>query len=499
MSDAIKKPLPSIWSSGGFWLCSTFLFLSVFAFHGKQVPFSNEFVYLLRLEPGFLPNDWTFSHAANEHWLFNTIFSIPTYFLPLTTVGWVGRIAVWCLCLAAVVKLGRKWEIPYWAIAISVTLWLASGQSPVAEEWIFGGFEAKAVSYVCLLFALDQFSERKIFVPSILLGLTFSFHPAVGLWAIPAVGLALLIEKSDLRSLSKVVGIVFLFSLPGVLPLLSEQVGADASVLENWKFMVLTRLPWHLDPFQFPRRGIALLSAMLVFCIVGLWNNKSYALRFLVRFQATLGVFFIFGIVLRYFEEYTLLRLMPMRLFPVFTPLLFLFSLFYLFPQLNSIKTKVAVSILAVLMIVVLDPHGMGYRLISETVESWTAKPDDLNKALSWISENTPNNALVVGPPHSRELWFLSKRAQIVSYTYPRYDRMTEWRKRIGDLSGNAVFSDPDHAMGELDTAFNDLSPNQIETIRQNYSADYLVSRAVYPYHVIFETGTYKVYQLTPN
>jgi hypothetical protein len=31
----------------------------------------------------------------------------------------------------------------------------------VNDEWIFGGFEAKCVAYVCLLFALDKFSNVK--------------------------------------------------------------------------------------------------------------------------------------------------------------------------------------------------------------------------------------------------------------------------------------------------------------------------------------------------
>lgn len=55
-----------------FWIYFVFLSAAVFAFHGKNVPYSNEFVYLLRLEPGFLPNDWTFSQTANEHW-FSTL------------------------------------------------------------------------------------------------------------------------------------------------------------------------------------------------------------------------------------------------------------------------------------------------------------------------------------------------------------------------------------------------------------------------------------------
>ena len=88
-------------------MCLAFLFLVVLALHAKAVPFNNEFLYLLRLQPGFLPNDWTFSHAANEHWLFNTIFSLPAHLISIEAIGWLGRVACWLLCLAALLRLGR--------------------------------------------------------------------------------------------------------------------------------------------------------------------------------------------------------------------------------------------------------------------------------------------------------------------------------------------------------------------------------------------------------
>ena len=131
-----------------------------------------------------------------------------------------------------------------------------------------------------------------------------------------------------------------------------------------------------------------------------------------------------------------------------------------------------------------------------ETVESWRAKPGDLEKSLGWISENTPKDAVIIASPNNRKLWYLSNRAQIVSYIYPRYDRLTEWRKRIADVTGNVQISDRESAPETIETAFDRLSVTQIAEVEQNYSASYLLSRSVYPFPVIFETATYKVYQL---
>ena len=53
-----------------------------------------------------------------------------------------------------------------------------------------GTFEAKCVAYICLLFALDGLLREKTIYPASCSGLTFSFHPAVGMWSILAAGLA---------------------------------------------------------------------------------------------------------------------------------------------------------------------------------------------------------------------------------------------------------------------------------------------------------------------
>lgn len=479
-----------------FWLCFAFLFLAVILFCGKLVPYSNEFLYLPRLEPNFLPNDWTFSVPANEHWFFNFIFSLPARIFSLETVGWLGRIAVWIACLIALLKLGRRWEISYRAIAVSVLLWLAFSQAVVNGEWIFGGFEAKTVAYVCLLFALVEFSKRKIIVPSILLGLSFSFHPAVGLWAIPAIGLALLFEKIPMFDFVKIVVVTFIFSLFGLVPLFSEQLNAAANSFDDWRFIVLYRVPWHLDLFQFSKSGMILIYAMLAFNCFALWKNESFALRFLLKFQIWLGAFFAFGFLLRWLEMYPLLRLMPMRLFPIFTPLFFIFTAFYFVPRVENKKYKIIASVFVILIIAALNPFGRGFNQISETAQTWRTAPGDLQKTFLWIGENTPESSIVIYPPHRRDFWYFSRRAAIASFLYPTFSRIHEWRERIGDLTGNLQISKGELANEEIETAFNQLPQAEIERLKIKYAATHLVSRADYSYPVIYKTETYKVYRL---
>ncbi len=481
-------------STKKFWLSFGFLFLAVILFHGKIVPHSNEFVYLLRLDPHFLVNDWTFSTAAEEHWFFNFLFGFAAPIFSLETIGWTGRIGVWALCLAALLKLGRHWAIPIWAVGVSIFLWLAFAQSVVNDEWIFGGFEAKAVAYVCLLIALVKFSEQKIIAPSILLGLSFSFHPAVGLWAIPAIGLALLFEKIPAIDFLKVVGVTFLFSLFGLLPLLAEQNAGYS--FDDWQFIILYRVPWHLDLFQFSKSGMFLIFLMLAFNVFALRKSESFALRFLLKFQIWLGVFFAFGFLLRWLEIYSVLRLMPMRLFPIFTPLFFIFTVIHFVSRLESTRYKLVVALFAVFVVAALEPFDKGFGQVRQTVQSWTNAPDDFQKNARWIAENTPIDALVIEPPNRRDWWYFSHRASVVSFAYPTYDRLSEWRTRVADLTGNRQISKGETASDEIETAFNQLSEPQIEQLKTKYGATHLVSRAVYSYPIIFETETYKVYRL---
>lgn len=477
-----------------FAVCFAALLAAIFAFHGKAVPHSNEFVYLLRLAPG-LPFDWTFSQPANEHWFFNFLFGFPARVLPIEIVGWLGRVAVWSLCLVAIIRLGRSWEISFLATGAAIFLWLAAWQSIVGEEWIFGGFEAKTVAYVFLLFALQNFAKGGKLFPAALLGFAFAFHPAVGLWAILATGAALWSERTALADLLKIALVTMLCALPGVLPLLFGAAGGASSVAD-WEFIVTVRAASILDPFQFPKSGIVLLAAMFVFNLVRLWRSENFALRFLVRFQMILAVFFALGFALRGLDMYSLLRLMPTRLFPIFTLLFFLFTVFRAVSQTTDAKRKIAVGAFALIIIFLINPFRIGWQQIRATRDGLTAAPDDLRKSFAWVEQNAALDALVLAAPNRRDVWYFSRRSVVASFAYPTYDRLSEWRARINDLTGERQISKAETASEEIEAAFNDLSPEQIERLKNKYRATHLVSRAVYSYPVIYETETYRIYQL---
>lgn len=493
-------PKDSQETKGVYWLVFAGLLICVLFFYAKPLPYGNEFPYLLRLakefQPEFLLNDWTFSAPGNEHWFFNRIFGYLAGFVRIELIGWVGRIASWFLLIWGLLKLGKLWKITYPVIAISILAWLVIGQSLVGDEWIIGGFEAKSVSYIFLLTALYHFANRKIIFPAAMLGTAFAFHPAIGLWSAIAVGIALLFERVSLKKLLTVTVIVSLIALIGVLPLLFDQFQNLQENAEIWRFMVTVVFPFHFDPFDFSRSYTVLLLAMLgVNCFV-FYKNDNFGLRFLLKFQIALGIFFLFAYILRWFEMYAWLRFLPVRLFPVFTPLFFAFTVGWVLKNLKSQKVKFAVILFTAFCVFWLNPFSTAYTKVGQTIALWQAEPGDFQKTSRWIAENTPNGTVVIQPPHRREVWYFSQRACIASYAYPTFGRLTKWKERVSDLTGNEEIKYEEDIFEKIEKAYNLLPEEEIENLRVKYKSDYLVSRAVYSYPIVFQTATYRVYFL---
>ena len=158
-----------------------FAYVLILNREGSYVPSNNEFVYLLYLaklwNPNFLSNDWTFSGPLPSHLVFNLLFG------PLTLVFSSGGCRLdWS---DSFLVFNSSSPPPIWkALPNSAmddygcnSLWLFYRQSIVGGEWILGTFEAKCIAYALLFFALNGFMQQRVILPSILLGLAFSFHP----------------------------------------------------------------------------------------------------------------------------------------------------------------------------------------------------------------------------------------------------------------------------------------------------------------------------------
>ena len=475
---------------------------AVFLFVGKPVPYSNEYSYLLRLrkvyDPDYLARDITFSTPTNEYWLFDHIFGLPTLFLSIETVGWFGRIACWSILLFALMKLGKRWKIPLWTISVSIFLWLYIGQSIVAGEWMFGGFEAKCVAYICLIFALDFFCGERDVLAATLLGLAFAFHPVIGLWGMAAAIPALLICRRNFRQILKIVAITGTFSLVGAIPLLKMRAESIEPTIENLKYFQLVKFPHHFDPFSWSRSETLLTCALMAFCLVIHFQIKNAKPPdFLIAFLTLLGVFFMFGIAARAFNLYEIMKYTPTRLFAVFIPLFFFLYLSRAFYE-NLLRKTLQIAALLPIIILSLWARipARGFEQSKATYDAWTQTADDTADAFVWLRNNTPKDIIVLAPPWRYDFWYLSERAEVVNYRKPVIADVGEWQNRLNDLIGKAEPENGFREEEELAKFYFQISKEKIDSLAEKYKAEYFITETDYPYPVVYSKGGIKIYRL---
>ncbi|MGZ4799711.1 MAG: DUF6798 domain-containing protein [Acidimicrobiia bacterium] len=491
--------------------------------YGWPVPRLSEELYLPLVRrvahPSYLRGDWTFGGDFAEHWLFDHIFSPVAGALSVDAFGWLGRLVFWPVLGLLLIRLGNRFGLSPWAAAGAVTFWLLSNQAAIGGEWILGTFEAKTVAYVCLLGALLAITARRIPLGLALLGLTLSFHPAVGLWSAWAAGIALLALPETRRSTLRWCWLAILLAVPGILGGLSA-AGDPSNALQ--RFVVLQAIPYHTDPF-FGGKTLGWAQVVLHTAIVlamfgfNVWSysksDHNLTQRFFAAFQVAAAVPFVFAYIARAFDLWSFLRLMPLRSFPLIVPLVFFFQSFRYARQLAQTKgvsrrkrrrarRDAALVVVATLAIAVLptSPLLAAPRMISRNFKAWTTV-DHMARAFDWVRENTPTDTHCIFPVDRQDSFDRSERPQVANWQAIPYDRLAEWKSRIDDLVGGPGYFAGSDWHGDLPTlraAYNRLTTEQIDHIAAKYHADCLVSETKYPYQVVHQDGPVRVYAIKP-
>jgi hypothetical protein len=219
----------------------------------------------------------------------------------------------------------------------------------------------------------------------------------------------------------------------------------------------------------------------------------------LTAFEAVLVLAFALGVAARLMGAWSVLRLMPMRLFPVFTFLFFLCRVTALVREAGS--PRLLAGGVALVLAAVLTARTPLARLVEDLRSQhaqWTAPDDDGRRAFRWLARHTPRDSLAILPPQRGDAYYFAARAQIASWSLVRLDRPGEWRRRVETLVGDtwAGPEAPDAMRRALGRRFTARTQAEIDAIARTYGADYLVTRAAYGYPVLFEAGAYRVYGL---
>lgn len=474
--------------------------LCILVMRGWPVPSVDETLYLLLpkklFDPEYLLNDWTLSRPWAPHAVFNAVVGVFTMVLPIEAIGWLGRSLTWVLISVGLIRLGRRFELPHHMIGLAICLWLIYGQSLVAHENIISEFEAKSVAYSLLLLSLNGFLNQRAILPGLLLGLTFSFHPAVGMWAILSV-LPALSFLWGLRAGSLRIAVLFtaLGALPGCVVFLCLMGGGYPGSPEEYRFFATIAQSGHLDPLSWNLRDLFLSYVLLAFNLLHFRVSKeNRSIRFITYFQGTICFWFSLGVAARVFEQYALLTLMPFRLFPVFISLFFFLHLMSAYRQLKSSPPSPWMAVIGFVAILSFgNPLGRLVDTVRHNIELWTAKSSDMEQALRYLAKSTPNGSIVISPPWRQDSWYLSNRAQIANWHHPPFNDIGEWRERLESMVGR-LNTRPSRK--EMEEIYNNLPEERIRMMASKYGAQYLVSKGEYSFGKIFDSGSYRVYML---
>lgn len=510
-------------SGAGRMVAPTLLVLAVtLLLYGWPVPRLSEELYLPLVrrvaDPSYLRGDWTFAGNFSEHWLFDRLFAPVAQVMSVPAFGWLGRLVCWPVLGALLIRLGTRFGLGVWAAAAAVTFWLIGNQSLFGGEWILGTFEAKTVAYICFLGSLLAVTTRRIPLGLALLGLTFSFHPAVGLWSAYATGIALLAVPSTRRPTLRWCWLAVVLAIPGFVGALAA-VGEGSDALN--RFVVLEAIPYHTDPFFSGKTLVAAQLALHLVVITGmlafnLWSfarsDRSLTQRFFVVFQVAAAVPFVLAFIARALDLWSFLRLMPLRSFPLIVPLVFFFQAFRYAHRIATTGTsrrrrrrgrrRAALVVVATFAIALVPttPLLAGPRMVVRNVEAWTTV-DHMARAFEWVRDNTPTTTRCIVPVDRQDAFDRTERPIVANWQAIPYDRLPEWRRRIDALVGGAGYFAGSGWHGDLEDlreAYDGLSTEQVDAIAERYRAGCLISETRYPYRVLHRDGDVRVYLLTP-
>lgn len=506
------RPLPEA-RRGGDWLWSAVIGLFAATIMAVPIPAGNEPIYMpllqKRADPTYLSTDWTFGSGFAEHAVFDFVFAPLVNLVGLEPVAWAGRLLSWVIIARLVIAIGRRLGAPPWTAAIAVGVYLGIRQSMgVGAESIFSLFEAKSVAWPLLLGAILAAMDRRIELAAVLAGLTFAFHSAIGLWGGGALVLAMLISSETRRQTFRWLPATILIGLIGAIPvvtgLLDSSMGAG-----NAEFLVLTRLPHHLDPFSFGQRGPLILAIMLTFNLGWAYRHRSeFVPRLLGVIQSSLAVVMVLGVIARMAGWYEFLLLRPFRVLPVLVPLLFLLTVAGMLvrgftaprrPLLADKGTAVllGIGVIGLLSIAVLwNPVPRWINDARANLNAWQAPPTDLELAFDWLSSDTDPSAVVASPPWEDRMFYLSERAQFVSWGAVTYDRVQDWRDRLERSMTDIAPLYGDADLEEALARYEEVPYDAWLEAAQIHGLTHLLTTAEYETTPLHSVGDWHVYDI---
>jgi hypothetical protein len=470
----------------------------VFLVAGTAPPDVNEAHYLTKAKHWWAPS-WcgadVFLDSADAHAVFFGLFGWPTLWLSFTAVTWCGRLVTWALVAWAWQRL--SWSImPHRYVSVLTAAWflVLTGHFQLAGEWAIGGVEAKAVAYVCVLWALRAVVRQRWDQAWVWLGAATALHVLVGGWSSVATALAWLLSgpsRPALRSMWLGLVIGAGLSLLGFLPALWLSFGVDpATAAEANVIYVFGRLPHHLVFHMFaPARLVMFGLLMIAWLLLSrlAWRCEPWAClhRFAIGALSIAVVGIMLDLVLLSLPPLAakLLRFYWFRLSDVAVPLAVTMAIpvvlkrwqAELLPAARYLWAA-AVLVPAVVLGSVVAEHEMDFRpggiVQSSPRGSWTdeqlvARYRSWQETCQWIKQHTDPHARFLTPRNQQTFKWYAERAEVTCWKdIPQAQAsIVIWWRLLQEIYPQAVI---EHGLGAW-------SDEQLREIAQREQVDYIV------------------------
>lgn len=462
---------------------------------------------------GWLAHDRYLSLSIPYRELFGYIIG---YFIDIAgfiPVLILGRILTYSLFAIAYYKLLEAAKVHFLIGALSLIAYLFwFGDGAFYGEWMVGGLETKAFSYVFLIFSLSSFLKKQVRACLFFAGLALSFHIMVGGYFMICLLLVLLISHLKREPLlSDFIKNSFYFFLGGAWGLFGVyshlNVGSETNY--GWEIYTQIRVPYHVFP-KFSPWSLIVPFVFFLFNFLNFKLSKSDALRTLSAFGIAAYTISLIGFLVYFLGETSLLRFYLFRFNDAIQPFLVIIILGSILSGYIGFSKNIIYRVIAP----VLTFSFVGFcfansnNLIGQMSPSNYSEKAMLNKSSvdlimsEWIKENTDPESVFIVPPDMSNFYMEANRSMFVSWKHSPQsaNEIEEWYRRI-TLLNRGKDAMVENLFGQEDLARNYSELNQLEilNIKNEYpKLSYIIlpriSSVEFP--LVYETEKLKLYSL---
>ena len=411
--------------------------------------------------PEWIPGSFSLTEFPGTRLIFQYLVGSVLNILDFESTAMLFRILNFVLIAIPLALIFSKLRLRTFEWMIMFQLFIMSGQSLFAKEWIFGTFEPKTLSYAFVMFSIYYWLIDRKYLMLIFLAIAFYFHVLVGGWIL----LLFMILEIYKGNILKYIKPGFAFTLlvsPFFVYLISGYFGNntfETDVNTNYAY-VYYRLPHHLGlvkswPFFFEYHFTGILLTLICFLIIFRFRplqrgtRKDLSSLILIAFSINLVFVFVAIIDSIWLERSggLLLKYYPFRLNSIGLFFIYLLITMY-FSEKNwfAKKDKIIAPSLIVLTIILASTR-VAY---AQNKEKEYNSDQDYFELTAYIKSQTSSESIfaMVEPP---DQFFLphafsrltNRESFVVNKFVPgEKQKLAEWYKRealMGKVRANKI------------------------------------------------------------